>query len=140
MESDILVKELMTRKMCTSEKNKSVLSASRKMIKYGVGSILIIEDSKAVGIVTERDIVIKLVGENQIPHKIKIQDIMSSPLVTVTPNTSVREAKDIMQKKYIRRLPVIEKGQLIGIITDTDILKVSIELDEAWDYLTSQKR
>lgn len=139
MQSDMLVKEIMTREVCKSEKDKSVLNASRKMIRFGVGSILVMEDQQVIGIVTERDIVNKLIGENNIPHKIKVQDIMSSPLTTITPNTSVREASDTMQKKNIRRLPVLENGHLVGIITDVDILKVSTELNEALDYLTSKK-
>ncbi|MFW6194206.1 MAG: cyclic nucleotide-binding/CBS domain-containing protein [Halobacteriota archaeon] len=140
MQSDMLVKEIMTREVCTSEKDKSMLNASRKMIKFGVGSILVTEDQKVMGIVTERDIVTKLIGENKVPHKVKVQDVMSSPLVTVTSSTSIREASDLMQRKGIRRLPVIDNGNLVGIITDADILKVSIELNEARDYLASQKR
>jgi CBS domain-containing protein len=130
MQSDIPVKEIMTRQVCTSKKDVSLLSASRKMIKFGVGSIVVIENHKALGIVTERDILTKVVARNKVPSKVKLEDIMSYPLITIAPNTSIREASEIMQKKNIRRLPVVVNGDLTGIITDNDILSVSFDLGD----------
>jgi CBS domain-containing protein len=124
------VKEIMTRDVVTSKKDITLLNASRKMIKFGVGSIIVIEDHKALGIVTERDILIKVVAKNKTPSKVKLEEIMSYPLITVTPTTSIREASEIMQKKNIRRLPVVENGDLAGIITDNDILSVSFDLGD----------
>jgi CBS domain-containing protein len=138
MQSDIPVKEIMTREVCTSKKDESLLNASRKMIKFGVGSIVVIEDHKALGIVTERDILIKVVAKNKVPSKVKLEDIMSYPLITIKPDTSVREASEIMQKKGIRRLPVVENGDLAGIITDNDILSVSLDLGEMMGLLREE--
>ncbi|HID42210.1 MAG TPA: CBS domain-containing protein [Archaeoglobaceae archaeon] len=135
MQSDMPVKEIMTREVCTSKKDVSLLTASRKMIRFGVGSIVVIEDHKALGIVTERDILVKVVAKNKVPSKVKLEDIMSYPLITVTPNTSIREASEIMKKKNIRRLPVVENGDLAGIITDNDILSVSFDLGEMFGLL-----
>lgn len=130
MQSDIPVKEVMTREVCTSNKDVSLLNASRKMIKYGVGSIVVVENSSTLGVVTERDILTKVIARNKVPNKIKLDEIMSSPTITITSNTSIREASEIMQKKGIRRLPVIENNDLLGIITDNDILNVSFDLNE----------
>lgn len=130
MHSDIPVREIMTREVCTSEKGETLLNASRKMIKFGVGSIVVIEDSKALGIVTERDILTKVVARNKVPLKVKLEEIMSVPLFTIDPNTSIREASEMMTKKNIRRLPVVKDDELVGIVTDNDVLAVSFDLGE----------
>lgn len=130
MTADIPVKEIMTRDVCTVSKDETVLNASRKMIECGVGSVVVMENSKPIGIVTERDIITKVVARNKTPSEVIVEEIMSYPLITVTPTTSTREAGIIMLKKGIRRLPVINEGKLVGIITDTDILSYSIDLGE----------
>jgi len=131
MQSDIPVKEVMTREVCTAEKDETLLDASRKMLEFGVGSVIVVENGRPIGIVTERDIIEKVVSRNKIPSKVKLKDIMSTPLITIKPTTSLRSAADIMRKKGIRRLPVIDdNGNLVGIITDSDILSVAIDLGE----------
>ncbi|HIP25106.1 MAG TPA: CBS domain-containing protein [Archaeoglobus profundus] len=131
MQTDIPVKEVMTREVCTAGKDETLLDASRKMLEFGVGSVIIVENGKPIGIVTERDIIEKVVSKNKIPSKVKLKDIMSTPLITIKPTASLRNAADIMRKKGIRRLPVIDdNGNLVGIITDSDILSVAIDLGE----------
>jgi CBS domain-containing protein len=136
MQADLPVKEVMTRDVCTARKNESLLNASRKMIEFGVGSIIIVEDGKPIGIVTERDILEKVVSRNRIPSKVTLEDIMSSPLITIKPTTSLRNAAEMMRRRGIRRLPVVDdKGKLVGIITDNDILSVAIDLGEFAELL-----
>ncbi|MCD6493846.1 MAG: CBS domain-containing protein [Archaeoglobaceae archaeon] len=131
MEADLPVKEIMTREVCVEFKDTSLLNASRKMIKYGVGSIVVVENGKPVGIVTEKDLIEKVISRNKIPSEVKLKDIMSYPLITITPSTSLMEAARIMLKKGIRRLPVVDgMGNLVGIVTDNDILRVSIDIGE----------
>ncbi len=137
--TDIPVKEIMTREVCTIGKDDNLLNASKRMIEFGVGSIVIIEDGKPIGIVTEKDILYKVVARNLLPSDVKVKDIMSSPLITVDPNTSIREASDIMKKRGIRRLPVVNSnGDLIGIVTDNDILSVAIDLGEFAELLKNE--
>ena len=131
MQADIPVKEVMTRNVCTARKDESLLNAARKMLECGVGSIIIVENGKPVGIVTERDILKKVVAKNKVPAKVSLEEIMSYPLITISPTTSLREAADIMKKRGIRRLPIVDNGgNLVGIITDNDILNVAIDLGE----------
>jgi len=140
MQSDIPVKEIMTREVCTATKNETLLDASKKMMKFGVGSVVVVENGRPIGIVTEKDILFKVVSKNKIPSKVKLADIMSTPLITVKPTTSLREAADIMRKRGIRRLPVIDdKGDLVGIITDNDILSVAIDLGEFAELLRNDE-
>ncbi len=137
MKSDIPVKEVMTREVCTVRKDESVLSLARKMIEFGVGSAVVIENGRPIGIVTEKDLISKIVARDKIPSRVLIKDVMTSPVITIKPNTSLREAADIMIKKGIRRLPVVDdSGELVGIITDNDILSVSLDLGEFAALLT----
>ncbi len=131
MRSDIPVKEVMTREVCTIRKSDSVHTLAKRMVEYGVGSAVVIENGKPIGIVTEKDLISKVVARNKTPSKVKIEEIMSHPLIKITPQTSLREAARLMIKRGIRRLPVIDKdGNLVGIITDNDILGVSLDLGE----------
>ncbi len=137
MRSDIPVREIMTREVCTAKKDDSVLTLARKMIEYGVGSAVIIENGKPIGIVTEKDLISKIVARDKVPSRVKVEEIMTSPIITIRPNTSLREAADIMIKKGIRRLPIVnDSGDLVGIITDNDILSVSLDLGEFAALLT----
>jgi len=141
MQADIPVKEVMTRDVCTASKDESLLDASRKMLEFGVGSVIIVEDGRPIGIVTERDILKKVVARNRVPSRVKLKEIMSSPLITIKPTTSLREAADIMRKRGIRRLPIIDdNGNLVGIITDNDILSVAIDLGEFAALLRDQEQ
>jgi CBS domain-containing protein len=140
MQSDIPVKEIMTREVCTATRDETLLSASKKMMKFGVGSIVVVENGRPIGIVTEKDILFKVVSKNRVPSKVKLSEIMSSPLITIKPTTSLREATDIMRKKGIRRLPVInDVGDLVGIVTDNDVLSVAIDLGEFAELLRNDE-
>ncbi len=131
MRSDIPVKEIMTREVCTANKNETLLEASKRMLEYGVGSVVIVENGKPIGIVTEKDILYKVVSKNRTPSEVKVEEVMSTPLITVRPTTSLRDAVDIMRKRRIRRLPVVDdNGNLVGIVTDNDIISVAVDIGE----------
>ncbi len=137
MRSDIPVKEVMTREVCTIRKSDSVHTLAKRMVEYGVGSAVVIENGKPIGIVTEKDLISKIVARNRTPAKVKIEEVMTHPIITITPHTSLREAAMIMIKRGIRRLPVVDNsGNLVGIITDNDILSVSLDLGEFAALLT----
>ncbi len=138
METDLPVKEIMTREVCVGGKDESLLNASRRMLEYGVGSIVVVEDGKPVGIVTERDILEKVVSRNRVPSEVSLGDIMSYPVITIKPTYSLREAAKIMLKRGIRRLPVVDGDKLLGIVTDTDILTVSLDLGEFMGLITDR--
>ncbi len=133
MQHNIPVKEVMTREVCTALLEDSLLNASRKMIEYGVGSIVVMENGKPVGIVTEKDMIEKVISRNKVPSEVLLKDIMTYPLIVISPLTSLREAAQIMLRKGIRRLPVVDNDKLVGIITDNDILSVSLDLIESSD-------
>lgn len=137
MQTDIPVKEVMTTVVCTVRKKDSVHTLAKKLVEYGVGSAVVVENGTPIGIVTEKDLISKIVARNKVPNDVLVDEIMSQPVITITPNTSLREAARIMTKRGIRRLPVVnESGELVGIITDNDILSVSLDLGEFASLIT----
>ena len=129
LETNIPVKEIMNRDVIGIDPDDTAEVAAQRMKHYDVGNLVVINNKKAIGIVTEEDLVRKLVSKNLLPEKVKIGDIMTSPLITVSPNTSLTSAMRLMLKNNIRRLPIVEDRKLVGIITNKDILSVSPELN-----------
>lgn len=105
------------------DSGKSVLEASKMMAQKNVSCVIVSEDDTIVGIVTERDIVRKIVAEQFKPEEVLLENIMTTPLITVSQEASVEEASKAMITYGIRRLPVVDDGRLEGIVTATDIAK-----------------
>lgn len=116
----------------------TVKEAAALMLREGVGSLVIMEKGEPIGILTERDLLYKVVAVGKIPSRTKVENVMSSPVITVTPGSSVSLAAKRMSDLHMRRLPVVEDGKLIGMLTEKDILKLSpslIELTREWSKL-----
>ena len=128
MATGIQVKKIMTRPVIKIEYNKNVQTASKIMAKHRVGSIIIVKKNKPIGIITETDLNKKVVARALDPKKLKVKDIMSSPLVFILPSEDIIAAVEKMKKHRIKRMPVVEHGEIVGIITDTDIARASPEL------------
>lgn len=140
----ILVKEIMTRSVITAGKNACVPMLALLMKERNVGCIIITnDDKKPVGIVTEKDLVTRVLAEitdenlvarvlNETTelNRLTARDVTSSPLITVNPDETINQAARKMRKHGIRRLCVMRKGNLLGIISSKDILAVTPELIE----------
>lgn len=100
-----------------------VSHVSRMMRDMDEPYAIIIQDAKPIGIVSEKDIVRKVVATNANPDKVKVQEIMSSPLVTVEATASLKNAARIMEEKNVRRLPVLQEEKILGIILAVDFAK-----------------
>ena len=112
----------MTKKVMVIDKGEPLIEAAKIMKKGSIGSVIVVEDKAAIGIVTERDIVHKIIALGKDPAKAKVKDVMSRPLRVIRPTASLEEAAKAMKNNKIKRLPVInEKNELIGIITEEDI-------------------
>ncbi|MBS7655095.1 CBS domain-containing protein [Candidatus Bathyarchaeota archaeon] len=121
MASEDFVSQIMSKNVITVDASEKVLKALQIMAEKGIGSVLIVKNGKPVGILTERDIAKKLVANKETLDK-KTEDVMSKPLITVSPDTGIFEALQLMRKNNIRRLPVVKNGKLEGIITEKDLL------------------
>jgi CBS domain-containing protein len=130
METDLSVSDVMSRRLITADASEPADSLARIMAEDGVGCIIIVKENHPIGIVTERDMVVKLISKNIQPSEVKAQDIMSTPLITINPDKSVELALREMARRRIRRLPVVQGNKLIGLVSDTDLLSVSSELSE----------
>lgn len=118
------VSQVMSKNVLTVEKSTSLQEAAQNMKKSNVGCVIVIENGKPLGIVTERDFVTKIAAEGR-PLFTDISEVMSSPLITIDPEETIWEASEIMKEKRIHKLPVKENEQIIGIVTTTDIVKIS---------------
>jgi CBS domain-containing protein len=130
METDLSVSDVMSRRLITADVSETADRLGRIMADEGVGCIIVTRDNHPVGIVTEHDLVVKLVSRNGQPSRVKAKDIMSTPLITIPPDKSVELASREMARRRIRRLPVVQGKKLIGMVSDMDLLSVSSELSE----------
>lgn len=112
----------------------NVFEVAQKMKELNVGAIPIVHNDKLVGMITDRDIVLRGVAE-KLPPSSKVESIMSEQLITVTPETSSREAAELMAKHQIRRLPVVENGKLVGIVSLGDFATNDITDNQAKEAL-----
>lgn len=119
----ILVKDIMTKSLVTVESSATVNEAAKLMEKAKVGSVLIMEKNVPIGIMTDRDFAIRIAA-HAYPIHTKVKQVMSSPLVHVSPNDEVWVAADLMYSRKIRRLPVLDEDELLGIVTATDFVKL----------------
>ena len=136
MRARIPVVEIMSANPVTITADASVAQAAVLMKEKGLGSLVVLEDGRPSGIVTERDIVTKVAASDARPSTIAVKDVMTSPLIAVHPHQEVAEAAKIMAGRKIRRLPVIQEGTLVGMITENDIIRVwpsLIEVTREWD-------
>jgi signal-transduction protein with cAMP-binding, CBS, and nucleotidyltransferase domain len=118
------VNQIMSKNVLTVEKSMSLQETAQKMSKLNIGCAIIIENNKPCGIVTERDFITKVASEGR-PLFTEIAEVMSSPLITIDSQETIWEASEIMKENSIHKLPVEENGNIIGIITTTDIVKIS---------------
>ena len=118
------VKDVMVTDLVTVEADISVKKAVKVMNDFEIGCLIVVEKGQAIGIVTERDVLKRIVVEGRNPEETLVRDIMSKPLIVVDPETSLKEAIEVMFKHKIKKLPVIDGGKLVGLVTFTDIARV----------------
>jgi len=120
------VKDVMTVPVITVKNGHSIADAAKAMDKHDIGVVVVVDGKgNPVGIITERDIVRRVLAKNLQPSRVKVSEVMSKPLNTISPDIEVTEAARKMRKLNVRRLPVVENEKLIGIITSKDIVDVT---------------
>jgi len=116
----VRVSEIMTEAAVLDQADDTLVEAARKMWKQQTGSLLVVDGEDLVGIITERDI-LKAVAQGTSLDQATISDVMSKDPTTVGPGTSLREAAKIMAERWIRHLPVVDGGKLVGILSQRDL-------------------
>ncbi len=125
MSGILLVRDVMTRGVKTIRPEDTVLEAVSKMNKFHIGSVVVTNDGRPIGIVTERDILVKVVEPCMDPASVRVKDVMTKPVITIEPDAPVEEAARMMARARIKKLPVVDGGRLLGILTTTDIVRAS---------------
>ena len=115
------IKEVMTRDVRACEPNAAGAEAAKVMAREDVGPVPIVEDGRLVGLVTDRDIVVRVVAEGRDPNETTVNEIASTELVTVSPDDDLDEALNLLARRQVRRLPVVEGDRLVGIVAQADI-------------------
>lgn len=116
------VKECMCNKTVTANKETTLRDIAKLMENNGIGSVPICdEESQVIGFITDRDIITRCVAANGDCSKIKASDVMTKQVIKTTPDTDIEEACETMSVNQIRRLPVIEQGKLVGMLSLGDI-------------------
>ncbi len=117
----VVAKDFMTKEVVTIDPAKSVLDAAKLMADREVGSLVVIRSGKPAGIVTDRDIVVRALAKGSQVDKIGIADIMSKPLLSVGPETPMIDIAEMMDRNSVRRVPVVDEGEIVGIVTSSDM-------------------
>ena len=132
----MLVKDVMKREVIAINPDISIREASKVMSQHNIGSLLVLDDEKLVGILTERDI-LNLVAKGENLDEVKVKDVMSRNVITIESDKKIEDAVDLMLKHKIKKLPVMESGKIVGIITTSDIIVAEPKLIEAIASLIS---
>ena len=122
MASIVLVRDVMSKDVKVVRPDTSVKEVVATMNKFDIGSIIVVQGERPVGIITERDILRRLVGPSLAPETLTARQIMTSPVVAINEMASIEEAAKLMAKKKVKRLPVMSDDKLVGILTFTDIV------------------
>lgn len=131
LRTKMLVRDVMSSPVITMDEDQTTNKAAANMDMHDLGAVIVTNKAgKSIGIITERDLVIRVLAKNLKPDTVKAKEIMTTPLVTIEPEATISDAARRMTRLDIRRLGVIYKGNLVGIISSKDILGVMPELIE----------
>ena len=140
MSGILLVREVMTTNVKTVRPFSTVKDVVQKMNKFGIGSVVVVEEDRPVGIITERDIMRSIAEQFFDPSVVKVKDIMSTQLVTISADVSVEEAARLMATRKIKKLPVVENEKLVGIVTSMDVMRANPKIVGLLEELLKTKR
>ena len=133
------VEDVMVREVITIDENVTAKEAADVMNKFEIGCLIAVKKGKAVGIITERDLLKRVVAEVKDANKTKVKDIMSSPLVVVEPNTELEEAVKLMFQMKIKKLPVVDGKRLVGLVSLTDIARFQPQMIKILKQLAARQ-
>lgn len=134
----MLVRDIMQKNVVTTKPDATVKEAAAVMSRMHIGSLVVLDKEKIVGILTERNILVSI-ADGHDPELTTAEDIMAKKVITVAPDETIDKAVGLMAEYKIKKLPVVEGGKLIGIITASDIIVVEPKLIESVANLLSIK-
>ena len=137
----MIVKDIMNTEIQKVDAKVTVKEAAKQMTSKKVGCLMVVDDSRLAGIVTEDDIITKVVAEGKAPQTATVGDIMVRKVIHISPEKTLEEAAQIMTENRIKKLPVVESKKLVGIVTATDIVAAEPKMmDHLGELLLFAKR
>jgi len=124
----ITVRDLMDKDVVSIDVSENVSEGVALMVRSKVWSLLVMAGGRPQGVVTERDVLRRCINKGLAPREVKVGAIMSSPLVTIGPDATVREAMGLMVEKDVRRLFVVDGGEVVGRLTQTRLFQSNFDL------------
>ena len=125
MSGFMIIRDVMAKNIKTVKPDDTVHAAVQKMNKFDIGSVIVVSSGRPIGIITETNILRRIVEPRMDPATVWAKDIMTSPLITIDENDAIEEAAKVMAEKKINRIPVMKGDKLVGLISSTDIVKAS---------------
>jgi len=117
------VEDVMVEDVITVEASAAVKKAVSLMNENEIGCLVVVKQGKAIGIVTERDMLTRVLSQSRDPERTRVSEVMSTPLIVADPDMELEEAARLMFKMKVKKLPVVSNGQLVGLITLTDLAR-----------------
>ncbi len=117
------LEDVMVEDVITVEEKATVKKAVEFMNEHEIGCLIVVKNGKPAGIVTERDMLKRILLESKDPEKIKVREIMSRPLIVGKPRMEIEDAVKLMFKRNIKKLPVADNNHLVGLVTLTDLVR-----------------
>jgi len=118
----VLVRDIMSKDVRVVRSDTTVKEVVATMNKFNIGSIIVVQGDRPVGIITERDILRRLVEPCLAPETLTARHLMTSPVITINETASIEETARLMARKKIKKLPVMNNGKIVGIVSYTDIV------------------
>jgi len=128
MATTLRVRDLMEKNVVTIDSGSSVSNAIKVMLDSNVWSLVVTKRGLPEGVVTERDLIRRCIAKGLVPDRLPVEKIMSSPLITIGPDATIREAMSLMIEKDIRRLFVVEGGKIVGRVTQSHLFESTLEV------------
>lgn len=132
------VEDAMVKEVITIDGKSTIKEAADIMNRFEIGCLIVTKNRKAVGILTERDLLKRVISQTKNPRKTKVETVTSKPLIVVEPDMDLEEAAKLMFKLKIKKLPVVENGRLVGLVTLTDLARFQPQMIRILKKLSKQ--
>jgi CBS domain-containing protein len=123
------IRDVMTENPTACEAGMSVVEAAKVMAREDVGQLPVVEGERLVGVVTDRDLVVRVLAEDRDPQTVTVGEVASGDVVTVSPETSLDEGLALLARHQVRRLPVVESDRLVGIVAQADVARLGEDVE-----------
>lgn len=130
------VRDLMSQNVEWVDPNQSLEEVAKILASSNIGSVPVCQGQQLMGMITDRDILVRAIAQGKDPKTTKANEVMSKDVKSVSPDTDIHQASNLMAENQIRRLPVVENNQLVGFLAIGDIAVQSIHVDEAGEALS----